>query len=257
MDSIIFQKPVRTSASNGGESFFVFNITAVEPLFINEFNNKIVLPANIEIAFLTKFLESAKSFFVKPPTVKDIRQRLEHIASQPSLLTDKHSINYNFTPKKIFVYTRRFVIEWEASPEPMIDFVDFHINTDKITSGRQSRLDSEEESTSIPDLPISDTTDPPLRLAPEEEEENDEDEDDTEYSTTNSDERVYRLRVMEAQLNAKLALYEARRAAARYERRFGELLSDNESDSEGDSEGDSDVNVEPPKGAKTHGSVRK
>ena len=223
-----FVAPLRLT-DDSQQKYFKFNQTVKNTNYNVLWRSKesFVVPDDVLTSIVEEFLQFASSFFVKPPSVETMKKHIEHVMiDKLTLSTMKDSSDIYeciLFPSSVNVYSKKTVINWDfyhrsilETPQPQEQ-----IPSDFLTDSRPSSPRSHNDTRNIvitsdpvqnaimeavADIPLQETH--PFRL-----------DDDAE-------ERMYRLRVMEARLSAKLASFKAQKEREKYYSKFGRLPPD-------------------------------
>lgn len=228
-----FTSPIRKTDDQQQLSYFQFTQTTKNTHYNIQWksNETLVVPDDVLTSILEEFLQYASSFFVKPPSVHTMKKHMEHVIVSP-LQTAKEIISQvsydcNIYPSIIDVYAKKTVLGWQVYNKTEVkDPLPEQIPSDFLSESRPaSPVPSSKTLTDTRNIVI--TSDPvqnaimeavadiplqgsahPFRL-----------DDDAE-------EKMYRLRVMEARLSAKLASFKAQKEREKYYSKFGRLPPD-------------------------------
>ena len=215
--------PIRKTDNNGLSYFHFqqqqwktpFNVTWLP-------TNNFVAPDDVITSILEEFLQFASSFFVKAPSIEHMKKHLDVRASGLDHNEDPASFECDMYLMSIDVYSKKTVLNWY--PNELIPIA----RKDQIPSDflEQSRPSSPTPTANndmrnivitsdpvqnaileaVADIPLQESH--PFRL-----------DDDAE-------ERMYRPRVMEARLSAKLASFKVQKEREKYVSKFGRLPPD-------------------------------
>ena len=244
MSSLAFGKPIRKQDSHTNVAYFEFTNT--------HSNNKdedykvhwdptdatFTVPDDVVTSILEIFLHDAVSYFANPPTVQQMKKHLEHIYPNSSYNPQR---TYTFYIQNILIYAKTTKFIWDvfsSEQKPLdekipSDFFDRSqpaspTDSTTLTNGlKKIILSSDQVLEPVTDIPLQDDGDiHPFRL------------DNSDDST----ERLYRLKVLEAKVTARLANYRAKKQADRYYSRFGRPPPDDDAITDDDDNDDDDEN---------------
>ena len=242
-DELVFKKPVRIE--NGATSYYEFEqlndktVYTVETAYDNGVIQLPTIPLDIENIVLESFVQFAAGFFVKAPTIEQYKKHLQHTVIEDDtkkVVDTKLIVGAVLYPKKVCIYAKKTEVRWIV-----LRYI--------LNESDSERIPSDFLAVSRPSSPIEDslmknivlTSDPvhnaimeavgdiplqeeslrnPLRLV-----------DD-------SEERMYRLRVLESRLSAKLAKYKMKKEIDKYYSRFGRMPPPDDADLEDDDDGE-------------------
>ena len=260
-----FEKPSRAVDPITNESYFCFEQSSADKEYtvVWDPENELQVPDDILTSVLEYFLQCTSSYFAKAPTVEQMKKRTVHPIRDLTTVTQNYIYPndrlYTMRLASIKIYSKKTEFVWvccksEAKP------IDEQIPSDFLAAYRPSSPTAQQQGltaavaeadtkkiviTSDPslnaimeavaDIPLEDVGSPwsegpggkAFRL-----------DDD-------SEERMYRLRVLEAKLSAKLASYKAKKEADKYYSKFGRPppdygVSDYENDDNSDDYGGED-----------------
>uniref|UniRef100_A0A6C0I9V2 Uncharacterized protein n=1 Tax=viral metagenome TaxID=1070528 RepID=A0A6C0I9V2_9ZZZZ len=242
-DELVFKKPVRIE--NGQSSYYQFEQVndktayTIETTYENGLIQLPIIPLDIENIVLESFIQFAAGFFVKAPTIEQHKKHLQHtvIENSSQKAADKSLvIGAVLYPKIVCIYSKKTEIQWLVLRHILSDSE--RIPSDFLVVSRPASpvedplmknivLTSDPVQNAIMeavgDIPLQeDSSRNPLRLM-----------DD-------SEERMYRLRVLESRLSAKLAKYKMKKELDKYYSRFGRMPPPDDEDLEDEDGEDSE-----------------
>jgi hypothetical protein len=219
--TLLWSKPVR-KADNSGQSYFHFE----QQIQKTHYNvtwlpvENFIVADDIVISVLEEFLQFSSAFFVKPPSIEHMKKHLEIQSSGLNSNEDPTRYEFDMYPMSIDVYSKKTVINWYPNECKTI-IPKEQIPSDFLEQSRPSSPTADNDTRNIvitsdpvqnaimeavADIPLQESH--PFRL-----------DDDAE-------ERMYRLRVMEARLSAKLASFKVQKEREKYLSKFGRLPPD-------------------------------
>ena len=226
-----FSPPTRQR--DGLEQYFSFKQNAKNTNYNIQWtsNETFVVPDDVLTSIIEEFLQFASSFFVKPPSVESMKKHVEHKMLETDTLVSMKNSDDTYEcvlfPCDVSVYSKKTVIGWWFYNRSIIKKPDEQIPSDFLAESRPSSPTGGQETknviiTSDPvsnaileavaDIPLQeDNSGGAFRL-----------DDDAE-------ERMFRLRILEAKLSAKIAKYKARKEEERYYSKFGRPPPDEDS----------------------------
>ena len=219
---LVFNKPKRETNSSTNETYFLFeqNNTSSEYNITWDPLNEFTVPEDIVTSIVELYLQFASSYFAKPPTVEHMKKHLIHIIK---IYSKKSEFNWTSCKVEKKEEDNQIPSDFLVNSRPSSPALQAETRNITITSDPVSNAILE----AIADIPLQDggNTNGTFRL-----------DDDGE-------ERMFRLRVLEAKLSAKLAKYKVKKEEDKYYSRFGRHPpDDDEVDYETEDEEDEDEN---------------
>jgi len=220
---LVFDKPKRVVDANTKEAYFHFDQSNA----LTDYNviwdpvNTLVVPDDILTSILECYLQFASSYFVKPPSVEQMKKHIKNVynTASPFNVTDKIFTMY---VSAIKIYAKKTELIWNSCKAEQKE-VSEQIPSDFLAPSRPSspKIDGETKHIIITSDPITNAVmetvaDIPLQG----------DGGDAFRLDDDSEERMYRLRVLEAKLSAKIAKYKVKKEEDKYHSRFGRLPPD-------------------------------
>lgn len=232
---LIFDKPKRLVDPELKESYFQF----VQSCTTSEYNviwdpvNKFTVPDDVLTSILEYYLQFASSYFAKPPTVEHIKKHLNYVFPVGFDIHQNDKLLTMYV-SAIHIFSKKTDIVWSLAKTEEKD-IDTQIPSDFLSASRPSSPAQELKNIVITSDPVQNAimeamADIPLQPHGDKE---------AFRLDMDSDERMYRLRVLEAKVSAKLAKYKAKKEEDKYYSKFGRLPPDEEDyDDDGDDETD-------------------
>ena len=236
-----FEKPKRILDKLTGEYYFLFQQKNTSPPYTITWDpvEELTIPDDILTSILECYLQFASSYFVKAPTIEQIKRRISNILSNSEDASRNSEILTMF-PDTIRIFSKKTEIYWAVSHfEPKHE----QIPSDFLESSRPSSptVNGDTKNIIITSDPVQNAIMEAVADIPLQEN----GINGTFRLDDDSDERMYRLRVLEAKLSAKLAKYRVKKEEDKYYSRFGQRLrlsddeySEDNEDSEDDEEDD-------------------
>ena len=237
-----FEKPKRLLDTTTGGYYFLFQQKNTSPPYTISWDpvEELTVPEDIMNSILECYLQFASSYFVKAPTIEQMKKRISNLLTNSGDASRKTEI-LTLVPDTIRIFSKKTDVYWAVSNfEPK----DEQIPSDFLESSRSSSplLNSNTKNIIITSDPVQNSIMEAVADIPLQEN----GINGTFRLDDDSDERMYRLRVLEAKLSAKLARYRVKKEEDKYHSRFGQRLrlsddeySVNDEDSEDDEEDDS------------------
>jgi hypothetical protein len=230
---LVFDKPKRVVDANTKdkiqEAYFHFEQTNAWTDYNVTWDpvNTFVVPDDVLISILECYLQFASSYFVKPPSVEQMKKHIVNVfkSDHESKETDKVFTMY---VSAIKIYAKKTELVW-ASCKAEQKEVSEQIPSDFLAPSRPSspKIEGDTKHIIITSDPVSNAimeavADIPLQVGG----------GDAFRLDDDSEERMYRLRVLEAKLSAKIAKYKVKKEQDKYHSRFGRLPPDEDNYSE-------------------------
>lgn len=239
-----FKKPVQSRAPNASgvmQPVYTFSVTKAEGL-TGEYEYKTVPLKHLTdtlfvehpnwlLGFVEAFLQETRSYFAKPYSSTVVLKHLDHKVTLDSSCTeeDESVVTRTYIPTAVVVAQGRFHLEWTVHQETIaIQIPDEDENEEVMLTVTQRDL-----------LGLTPTVHPPAPPRSSNEIITDVDTNSLPFDPssdvldlrTNDQQSLYKRKVKEAHLRAKLAQYKAERALAKYIDKYGDALSDTSGDS--------------------------
>ena len=223
---LVFDKPKRVVDTNTKEAYFHFEQTNAS----SEYNvlwdpvNTFVVPDDILMSILECYLQFASSYFAKPPSVEQMKKHIINVFKTECTINETDKI-FTMYVSAIKIYAKKTELVWNSCKVEQKE-VSEQIPSDFLAPSRPSspKIDGETKHIIITSDPITNAVmetvaDIPLQG----------DGGDAFRLDDDSEERMYRLRVLEAKLSAKIAKYKVKKEEDKYHSRFGRLPPDEDS----------------------------
>ena len=233
-----FEKPSRAVDPQTNESYFNFEQMS-NPEDYNvvwDPENKFQVPDDVITSILEYFLQFATSYFAKAPTVEQMKKRLHNVHENWSASLYPIDRLYTMRLESIKIYSKKTEFVWrscksEAKP------LDEQIPSDFLAPSRPASPTAQQQGLTAAPVSEADTkkivitSDPSLNAIMEAVADIPLEDVGSPWSEgpggkafrldDDSEERMFRLRVLEAKLSAKLAGYKAKKEADKYYSKFG------------------------------------
>lgn len=213
---LIFNKPKRETNVNTNETYFLFEQTNISSGYniIWDPLTKFIVPDDVLTSIIESYLQIASSYFVKPPTVEFMKKHLIHLQSE-SDTAQKDAILTMYI-SSINIYSKKFEFNWSNCKIEKKELSE-QIPSDFFVNSRPSSPNGETKNIIITSDPINDAIletigDIPLQ---------DGGLNNTFRLDYDGEERMFRLRLLEAKLSVKLAKYKVKKEEDKYYSRFG------------------------------------
>lgn len=218
-----FVPPVRLT--DGSQPYFSFIQSAKNTTYnINWISKDLfIVPDDILTSIVEEFLQFASSFFVKPPSVENMKKHITHaMVDTDDFLSIKQSNDtYECVlfPCSVDVYSKKTIIGWKVANRSIMKKLQEQIPSDFLSMSRPSSPTGGQETKNIiiTSDPVSNAILEAVADIPLEENSS----GNTFRLDDDGEERMFRLRILEAKLSAKIAKYKARKEEERYYSKFG------------------------------------
>jgi hypothetical protein len=220
---LVFTKPKKLLDATTNETYFHFEQSNAETdynvMLVPE--DTFVVPDDVLTSIFECYLQFASSYFVKPPSIEQMKKHAKHIF-KTDYAAKGADVIYTMYVSAINVFSKKTELEWTSCKMERKEVGD-HIPSDFLTQSRPSSPGPETKNVIITSDPVTTAimeavADIPLQGGGKGENAFRLDDD--------SEERMYRLKVLEAKLSAKIAKYRVKKEEDKYYSRFGRLPPD-------------------------------
>jgi len=226
---LVFNKPKRETNTSTNETYFLFeqNNTSSEYNIIWDPLNEFTVPEDIVTSIIELYLQFASSYFVKPPTVEHMKKHLTHIITSASDAAKKDSLLTMYL-SSIKIYSKKSEFNWSSCKVEKKESDD-QIPSDFLVNSRPSSpaLEAETRNITITSDPVSNAILEAIADIPLQDGGN---SNGAFRLDDDGEERMFRLRLLEAKLSAKLAKYKVKKEEDKYYSRFGRHPPDDDED---------------------------